>query len=508
MATYTAYTTYDTSVVANYVANGQMWGNALSSFGWTKVSDSAQVNWATVTSTGTSAVPTYRPGFLTGITGGSVTAWSAGSLYTGVAGNSTGSFSIVTNGGLTFGCIAQTYGNNFTTVVQNTAQSFSLTSVNGSTQPTYNGTITGGASNAFRGYIFTITGFVNSNNNITAICLESTATTLVFAIAVSTTSETHAGTATSSASNAAFSGTVGFFAGNNYQNLVGHTVVSTGFGFAGNNTTFTVLANGYDPFFGNFWIGGAVSGSSASAQTGTIAETTAPLSDTVHWTPYNYEIWQSTGSASSIYPIYVKIIYTAISNNPSFMVNVGSSYSSAIVFGNNTGEVLLGYQNSAGNGTQCTSYFSGTSDSFSTINYFGLGSETNIMILDRSRDNTGNALTNYVQVGHANANSTIWDTIFRPGVGGVFTTTTGYWASIGYNQNTMNYNGSVAVQPLFATPGYISNPVLGGIAMCTNDFSAGQLVNAVVLGTSHTYLMSRDRTPCGGTLQFVGIRWE
>jgi hypothetical protein len=66
-------------------------------------------------------------------------------------------------------------------------------------QATYTGTITGGANNALVGTLWTITGFVNSANNLTnAVVLASTKTTLVFANA-SSIQETHAATATSPA---------------------------------------------------------------------------------------------------------------------------------------------------------------------------------------------------------------------------------------------------------------------------------------------------------------------
>lgn len=62
---------------------------------------------------------------------------------------------------------------------------------------TYTGLITGGADNALAGAIFTITGFVNSSNNISnAVVLSSTSTSLVFANPNSV-SEVHAATATS-----------------------------------------------------------------------------------------------------------------------------------------------------------------------------------------------------------------------------------------------------------------------------------------------------------------------
>lgn len=70
---------------------------------------------------------------------------------------------------------------------------FVLTSVDNAGN--YTGTITGGAANAYLGYDFNITGFVNGANNPTgAKCTGSTATTLSFA-AVATITETHAGSA-------------------------------------------------------------------------------------------------------------------------------------------------------------------------------------------------------------------------------------------------------------------------------------------------------------------------
>ena len=62
--------------------------------------------------------------------------------------------------------------------------SFTLTSVANASggspaTTTYTGTITGGASNAYAGAIFTIAGFTNANNNGTFTCIGSTATTLV-----------------------------------------------------------------------------------------------------------------------------------------------------------------------------------------------------------------------------------------------------------------------------------------------------------------------------------------
>jgi hypothetical protein len=82
----------------------------------------------------------------------------------------------------------------------NPAASFSLTSVN--TTGVYQGTITGGASNAYQGYYFVVTGFTNGANNGTFLCSASSATSITFVAgtspwgALTTVTETHAGTAT------------------------------------------------------------------------------------------------------------------------------------------------------------------------------------------------------------------------------------------------------------------------------------------------------------------------
>jgi hypothetical protein len=59
----------------------------------------------------------------------------------------------------------------------------------------YTGTITGGGSNAFKGYTFTVAGFTNAVNNGTFICTASSTTTLTLENGAAT-SETHAATAT------------------------------------------------------------------------------------------------------------------------------------------------------------------------------------------------------------------------------------------------------------------------------------------------------------------------
>jgi hypothetical protein len=63
----------------------------------------------------------------------------------------------------------------------------------------YSGTITGGGSNAFVGYAFTVTGFTGSNNNVSsAVCTASTGSSLTLTNSAAT-AETHAASASASA---------------------------------------------------------------------------------------------------------------------------------------------------------------------------------------------------------------------------------------------------------------------------------------------------------------------
>lgn len=82
---------------------------------------------------------------------------------------------------------------------------FNLTSVNAATGSppqftVYNGTITGGAGNAYAGYYFTISGFANPTNNGTFLVTASTTTTLTL-VNANGVAETNAGTASGSYPN-------------------------------------------------------------------------------------------------------------------------------------------------------------------------------------------------------------------------------------------------------------------------------------------------------------------
>jgi hypothetical protein len=133
-----------------------------------------------------------------------------------------------------------------TQAVANTAQTITLTSVaaSSSSVAVYTGTVTGGGSNAFAGFIFIVTGFTDAIHNGTFFCTASSATTITLSNN-SARGETHAATASSSVSNLGFIGTTAQGVANALNTLV---LTTTGFVNGANNTAVTVTAsaaNGY-----------------------------------------------------------------------------------------------------------------------------------------------------------------------------------------------------------------------------------------------------------------------
>ena len=121
------------------------------------------------------------------ITGGGTSAFAGKSVlvagFTNSANN--GTFTIVSSTGALF----------TTLLTAQVAETHVATAqVAGVSQTTYNGTITGGGSNALAGSTVTVTGFSNSGNNVTTVILSSTGSTIVV-LTTTQVNETHVGSA-------------------------------------------------------------------------------------------------------------------------------------------------------------------------------------------------------------------------------------------------------------------------------------------------------------------------
>jgi hypothetical protein len=534
--------------VASYTNWAEGIGSALSTIGWTKTSDSGNVTWANITST--AYIPNTENSF-TGSTG-TLTffgAWSGGTSYTGVSVNNatysasaTATFSVVTNSGVTW---QATLNTQFAVigVLANTTNTGTVSSIpagsSGSTTVTLN-TGTAVTSNQFAGMMIQISGSASANNGF-FLCASNTSGSTSFTAVLYTYTQTLGGgtaltTVSSSTGNWATSssytsyynntinvGQIGTGGGNNWYGL---SVVAASFASGGNNGTFTVQVSGNEvtTYVSVIVVnnGSGVTG----VQAGTLTINTAPTSDTYHWIAYNYEIWESNGSLSSTSPIYLKFVYSlgtpAQDYPPVLIANVGSAYvaNSGAVSGNNTTEIAIsqasGVTAQVGNIYECD--FSGDADNFAMIMWrnatSGNSNIPTVLFIDRTRDQYGNGLSTFFNVGwtwggNSNANSRMW-TLFRSGIGGVIGPFQCWPTPFTSSTTGLSYTGMTPVLPIFPLPGYVANPVLEAIVMKTGDFTDGELINAVIYGTSHTYLMSKgpgvDTASFGVT--FPGIRWE
>lgn len=520
---YQVFLPYGGSSVANYTAWATGIGTALSSVGWTKSSDVGQVNWSNITST-TDIPSNLSPLSFPQFTG----AFVPGTAYLATGYGASGTFSLVTYGGITWANYAS---NNYvlTTAFPNTTNTYSLSSVTGSSSgsTTYTGTGFGGTNNV-AGMLFTITGFSNSINNGVFLCLSNTTTTIVLQTVaavygggsnLTTITESAAASASTSSNNTTY------YSGSSYTQftsdaLYGLSMTTTGFTNSSNNGTFTVLASGSLAVLSlraTFVVNNASGVTESHAATAIVA--TVPPSDPLRWTPYNYEIWQANGALGSTSPIYLKIVYTNTSGYaPVLILNIGSAIASTAYIGSNqTGEA---YVPSTPNGTVGAYYecdFSGDGDNLAWVLWRNGGSNTPItLFIDRARDQYGNALTTFYSVGwlhYSSSNIRFW-TLYKAGVGG----TVGSWSTwpalaAAMSQNiATSYNGMTPVYPIFPVPGYIANPCLQAVTMKGADCSDGQLVTAVLYGASHTWMVSKQSglNTDGPSYanQFPAILWE
>lgn len=106
-------------------------------------------------------------------------------------------------------------------------------------QTAYTGTITGGASNAFVGYEFTVAGFDTAANNGTFACTASSATVLTLSNAAGV-ADTHAATATTLEGTAVYTGTI---TGGATNALAGKAFNVAGFTNASNNGSYVATAS-------------------------------------------------------------------------------------------------------------------------------------------------------------------------------------------------------------------------------------------------------------------------
>lgn len=157
--------------------------------------------------------------------------------------------------------------------------------VNGET--VYTGTITGGGSNAFAGFTFTIAGFDNAVNNGEFIATASTTTTLTLENPNGVL-DTHAATATPTQGTAVYTGTI---TGGATNAFIGIDFTVAGFTGANNNGEFIATASSAT----TLTLANAIATAETHAATATSAELTNALTY-VEYGSFSYPAPYGTGS--------------------------------------------------------------------------------------------------------------------------------------------------------------------------------------------------------------------
>jgi hypothetical protein len=402
------------------------------------------------------------------------------------------------------------------TVVSSSLGYICIGNVTSSTAPASDPTHwTAVSANQFVNQIITVAGYTSSALNGAFVCTVSSTTGTVTLANGSAAAENHAATGTSSAANLTYLGT---FTGGAANAIAGQSYVISGFvaSTGVNNGTVTAIAS-------NTTALGVVKTGTNETLSAAALEITAPGRDEIglnglHWSPYIFEIWVSQGQLSTANPIYLKLYY-GITNYGylSVAVGVGTGQTNGVLTGNvyNSGTlVFLSAANSAvdkGGATyECD--FCGTADKVSWIGWRQLGvAVTHVISIDRAHDQNGADLDTYTTVLMATGAAGSYQILFKPGVGGAVPLTPNTkWPCINDGNASSAYNGMAPPYLCFPMPGYMANPVLGAIAMHSGDMNEGSLINTIMYGTSHTFLMTANLAT-GATLtasSAAGIQWE
>lgn len=527
MSTYLSQSPFDCSVYGNFLQWAQTVGAGLLAVGLKKVSDPGTVIWANLAS---GAFAPQIPNNITPVRPGTYRfqgAWLTGTTYSGTV-SANGTNDIVTDGGVTYECVSSNGTPFVLTSVANAAGGVTV----------YTGTITGGTTPNYVGHTFVIAGFTNGVNNGTFVCTACSTTTLTL-VNASGAAETHAATAsckptlyttlpanpiwvpylyeifrtddqknaTKALSQVAVSGQVVTYTlnGASANYTVGEAITIAGFANAGNNGTFCVTS---------------VTGT-ASFTVHLVGQTNETLAATV----YNCN-----------FPLYIKIGYGSCANvNPSPVITfaLGTTLGTGIT-GGLSGSVQGTMFNSLGTPSEFNSqgasalanssvytdmhFQSSDGGPFSMILFRQpAGASTNVsniyLACDRARDTAGNTLTAYwMIVSHSVANTARAQLLMQPGTGAAIPSGgwTQSWPTI--NQGSLSWlsAGLTPVKPIFPMPGYIGNPMLQAVVLWGADVAEGGLVNAVLYGASHTFVVSKG----GGNVVdglgagAMGIRWE
>ncbi len=240
-------------------------------------------------------------------------------------------------------------------------------------------------------------------------------------------------------------------------------------------------------------------------QTADSGQGTFPASGSVPSAAGYYAVFQSADGLSSATKITVKIEFWADGSSiPNFGLTIGTNGTDG------AGNLLTPYSTRiyGGGGTynfKCQSasttnllpcYASGDSGSIRFCMWnAGVSSpdEYNIVyiIIARSRDGSGNATSNYVQLWAGSYNGKFFQTVFGSNGGSTIMDTNNYVMAAYPNYSgsaSWSSGGAILASPIVQNIGGLSNPTPDLLLGSNKDFVPAATAAITVYGVSHTYL--------------------
>jgi hypothetical protein len=220
-----------------------------------------------------------------------------------------------------------------------------------------------------------------------------------------------------------------------------------------------------------------------------------------------FAIFKSGDALSGTSPIYVKIEFWESSSIPYFALTVGTGGTDGAgnllapyttrIYGGGTPMSFKAYGASTTNLLPC--YASGDAGSIRFAMWCGPSTSSpdnyNIVgiVIGRSRDSSGNATGNYVQMWVWCYGGSAFQTVFASSVGGGTNNldqTNYFIAAVPYFSGSVTWSnaGAIAVAPVLQNVGGLSNPTPDLLIGSNADFPAGATAAITVYGVSHNYL--------------------
>jgi hypothetical protein len=232
-----------------------------------------------------------------------------------------------------------------------------------------------------------------------------------------------------------------------------------------------------------------------------------------------WEVFRANDSLQATMPMFLYLSYYATTNSPRLqvMLGIGTNGAGSLIYPCLSANSLPAGASADDNPRDCV--ICGDAG-FLTVLMFRDASDPNTFTfafcVDRSRDETGAPTDEYIGGWAFGNNGHRWHANCpKPGTG----TKTAWSTDIGvcslaFVGQTANWNfqGNVAISPIFPAPGFLGNPTLGIVCCREADANENEQKTVNIYGANHNYLFSKATSvkswAGSGTTSAFGVLME